>query len=77
MDWCIRKKLDGVITDDPEKFLDFCNNFDEAAKPMTWPLAALLNLIKTNIFIWLFGIVFWRKHGFGLDQRYLVQDKRD
>ncbi|KAF2484021.1 PLC-like phosphodiesterase, partial [Neohortaea acidophila] len=29
MEWCIRRKLDGVITDDPRKFLDVCARFDE------------------------------------------------
>lgn len=76
MDWCIRRKLDGVITDDPEKFLKYCSTWDENAKPPAWPTAVLLNMIRVNIFAWIFGLIFWGKHGFGLDRQYL-QDKQE
>ncbi|KAK4501501.1 hypothetical protein PRZ48_007310 [Zasmidium cellare] len=37
MKWCIWHGLDGVLTDDPEKFLDVCKNFDFGAKEPWFP----------------------------------------
>ena len=75
MDWCIRRGLDGVITDDPQKFLDFCDKFDEDKK-VAWPLAVVINFLRINIFATIFGILFWWRHGFGLEQKYLVDRTR-
>ncbi|RMY70519.1 hypothetical protein D0863_05732 [Hortaea werneckii] len=40
MEWCIRRKLNGVMTDDPPKFLKVCERFDErepeGIMPLTW-----------------------------------------
>jgi glycerophosphoryl diester phosphodiesterase len=32
MEWCIRRKLDGVVTDDVGKFLEVCERFDESRR---------------------------------------------
>nr|OQO18025.1 hypothetical protein B0A51_14108 [Rachicladosporium sp. CCFEE 5018] len=40
MEWCIRRGLDGVITDDPKMFLEIEKSFDEQSKepfvPISW-----------------------------------------
>ena len=65
MDWCIRHGMDGVITDDPVKFLETCEHFQEHKKP-SWPLDLFMVLAQVNIFAFLFTLIFWTRHGFGL-----------
>ena len=72
MDWCIRKGFDGVITDDPKAFLDVCEDFQEDVKP-SWPPLLVLNFMRINFFVVIFGLLFWKRHGFGLDPKYLVK----
>lgn len=38
MEWCIRRGLDGVITDDPAKFVDVCDKYDETKRVPWVPL---------------------------------------
>jgi len=38
MQWCIRRKIDGVITDNPTKFLEVCEKFDESEPEAVFPL---------------------------------------
>lgn len=76
MDWCIRQNLDGVVTDDPKKYLEVCARFNEASTPPPWPRTVLVNFLRINIFTWIFGLLFWFKHGFGLDNIYLSEKKR-
>lgn len=71
MDWCIRRALDCVITDEPKKFLEACDNFKPDSQPSQLPWAVIFNFIRINIFAWLFGIMFWRKYGFSLEKKYL------
>lgn len=66
MDWCIRQELDGVITDDPPKFLDVCERFQEHEKP-AWPFKVIVGLMQINFFALIFTVIFWKRHGFGLD----------
>lgn len=60
MEWCIRRKLDGVITDDPAMFLDVCDKFDELSKEPTIPVGfrSLVEILRIYIMIqalfWLF-----------------------
>lgn len=70
MDWCIRKGIDGVITDDPEKFLTVCKNFREDVKP-SWPPTMVAFYLYVNVLAALFSFIFYHRHGFKeLDARY-------
>ncbi|KAK1819952.1 hypothetical protein LTR12_005674 [Friedmanniomyces endolithicus] len=53
MEWCIRRKLDGVITDDPEKFLRVCERYDERVRESLLPsdLRSFLYMHWTWVFI--------------------------
>lgn len=73
MYWCIRHGLDGVITDDPQMFLDVCRNYRVEHEP-PWATSRILSVIRINIFAFIFGLIFWLRHGFGLDGKYI--DKR-
>lgn len=76
MDWCIRRNLDGVITDEPEKFLQYRKHFDINAKPAQFDWQTIMNFVRINIFAYLFGLLFWKRHGFNLDKKFLAVDTR-
>ncbi|KAG8623599.1 hypothetical protein KVT40_008575 [Elsinoe batatas] len=61
MDWCIRKKLDGVITDDPEKFLQYCHDFDETRPEQSMPLKVILDSLRVWFFSLVFGALYIKK----------------
>ena len=72
MDWCIRKGLDGVITDDPEKFLNVCDNFKEDVVP-PWPSKVLAFYVWVNFIATVFSLIFFKRHGFReMNARYKV-----
>lgn len=58
MEWCIRRKLDGVITDDPSLFLKVCDQHDAASKEPLVPVgfAAIVEILRTYIII---TFLFW------------------
>lgn len=63
MRWCIRKRIDGVLTDDPKQFREVCEAWDEESDKgdrftwRQWVAFALLNLVS-----FLVGIVLrWKK----------------
>lgn len=68
MDWCIRRGLDGVVTDDIPKFLETCKGFDVQRKPR-WTLKMVLGFLYFNFWIYLFGTVFLRRYGTSLERR--------
>lgn len=68
MKWCVQKELDGVITDDPKKFNEVCNNWDDSepeAKPswVQWVYTFWLLFVVS-----FFGLMFRRKFPEGVDQ---------
>lgn len=65
MDWCIRQGVDGVITDDPAKFIAFRDKWD-AKKELKWSVGVLMGYVKMNLFMVVFAWLFWLRHGFGL-----------
>jgi phosphatidylglycerol phospholipase C len=58
MKWSIRKEVDGVITDDPKKYLEVCRTYQEEAvhfSILTWiPIIAMNVMSRLFIFV-----LFW------------------
>lgn len=54
MEWCIRRNLDGVLTDDPKLFLEVCDRYDDTEPEHRMPLRDVLNAIR----MWIMAIVF-------------------
>ncbi|CAK4034183.1 related to glycerophosphoryl diester phosphodiesterase family [Lecanosticta acicola] len=60
MEWCIRRRVDGVITDDPSLFNSVCQRYDELAKEPLIPVGfrTILDVLRIYIlvmaFFWLF-----------------------
>lgn len=66
MRWSIKRNLDGVISDDPKKFLAICNNWQVEKNQPTWAIRQLLNLLRFNFLALIFSIMFRVKFGSGL-----------
>lgn len=62
--WSIRKQLDGVITNDPKKYLEVCDNYDESAPAPTLSVKSVVAVIWINSIAFLFGMLFSYRHGF-------------
>ena len=63
MEWCIRRKLDGVITDDPALFLRVCEEFDESKKELWMPLRlrGYVDVARIYLMVVLLGWWFLRR----------------
>jgi phosphatidylglycerol phospholipase C len=64
MRWSICKRVDGIITDDPKKYLEVCQNYD--GEPIQVPLKQWANIICMNLLAIIFGLLFRYRHGFGV-----------
>jgi len=54
MKWSIRKQVDGVITDDPKKYLEVCKNYRDEKVRMKWGQLGLLIIFHTlAVPVWL------------------------
>ncbi|EON64021.1 hypothetical protein W97_03251 [Coniosporium apollinis CBS 100218] len=72
MRWCIEKKLDGVITDDPKLFLDVCKDHSEFARPESFGLGIWLDVLRINFFAMVYGLLFmWKYRDFRVEGRYI------
>ncbi|KAJ4404653.1 hypothetical protein N0V91_005803 [Didymella pomorum] len=68
MRWDIQQGLDGVITDDPELFLEVRRGWHEGTKHglRTWDW---LDIMRVNFFALIYSVLFQLFLGFGLDKR--------
>lgn len=68
MRWSISKGLDGVITDDPTKFLEVCGDGERGRREIHIAGAQWLSIIWINFMVLVFGAIFYWKHG-GVDKK--------
>lgn len=71
MDWCIRREVDGIVTDNIPKFLEMCQTFEEERR-YRWPVKLLLGFIYFNFWVYLFSLLFRRRYGTCIDRRIKV-----
>jgi len=65
MKWSIRKQVDGVITDDPKKYLDICKGYDGKSVSIPfrlWPPVIMINVLAT-----VFGFMMRYRYGFRIN----------
>jgi len=65
MKWSIGKEVDGVITDDPKKYLEVCKNY--GGEKVRLPLRKWGSVIWINIIAALFSLLFRSKYGFKIN----------
>ena len=74
MEWCIRRQLDGVITDDPEKLLRVCAEFDEYEKVPRLEISWKGYADVVRIWIWVsVAAVIFRRWLLPVASRSLIQ----
>lgn len=61
----IRKKVDGVITDDPKKFLEVCKNYD--GDRVRLPLKSIASVIWITMFAAVFSLLFRFRYRYGFE----------
>ncbi|KAI9883531.1 MAG: hypothetical protein M1823_004695 [Watsoniomyces obsoletus] len=80
MRWSIRNQIDGVITDDPKKFLEVCKHYDgtEEVPKLSWRTYA--TLLWIHLLCAFFSVLFRWKHGSKVDPRWFrrsIQNGRE
>lgn len=63
MRWDIRQGIDGVITDDPKKFIEVRRNWHEGSRD-GFGLIMWLDVLRVNFFALIFGFLFQLRFGF-------------
>lgn len=76
MEWCIRRQLDGVITDDPAKFLRVCEEFEDDKKAgwMELHLKGYIDCLRVYIWVTVMAFLF-RKMFRPVASRSLIEQR--
>ncbi|KAF2669884.1 PLC-like phosphodiesterase [Microthyrium microscopicum] len=70
MEWCIKKQLDGVITDDPRLFLEVCKNWSPSSPKPSFSFKEWYSIMKFQVLTTVYGIYFRWKFGYGVERKY-------
>ncbi len=63
MKWSISRGADGVITDDPKRFLEVCDAWEHGDRQIRIGWRLWLEIVWFNIMVLLFGGILWWKYG--------------
>lgn len=58
MEWCIRRGLDGVVTDDPKRFLEVCKGYDAESREEGLGWRVWLDVIRLWLLAAIFGVLY-------------------
>ena len=75
MDWCIRRELDGILTDNVPQALEMCETYKEKRR-YRWSAKMVFGFTVLNFWIYLFGVVFRQRYGTCID-RPVERKKKD
>lgn len=81
MRWCIRKELDGIITDDPKKCLEVCKDYEELPVEKDvklkekFAMQDWLQILKIQVLVSMFIVLFRYRHGGRIDSKYINRKK--
>ena len=67
MRWTIRQGLDGVCTDNPKRFLEVCEDWEQGHQTIKISRKEWFSTAWIQLMICLFGAIFWWKYG-GMDR---------
>ncbi|KAM0796516.1 PLC-like phosphodiesterase [Usnea florida] len=62
MRWCINKQVDGVLTDDPERFLEVCDEWEHGKREVNISWREWMMIAWINLMVLIFGTIFWWKY---------------
>jgi glycerophosphoryl diester phosphodiesterase len=77
MRWCIRKELDGVITDDPKKFLEVCKDYEEVPPEKDvkskekYKAGDWMHILRIQVLVAVFVVLFRFKYGWTVEKKYI------
>ena len=63
MKWSISREADGVITDDPKRFLEVCDEWENGNRAIRIGWRLWLEIAWVNLMVLVFGSIFWWKYG--------------
>ncbi len=76
MKWSIKKEVDGVITDDPKKFLEVCRDYDDNAPIHRLTLKEYPSIFWINLLVIVFSLLFRFRYGFTVDLMKLRKERQ-
>lgn len=62
MRWGISKGLDGIITDDPKRFLEICDEWEQGKRAINISWKQWMMIAWINLMVVIFGAIFWWKY---------------
>ena len=78
MKWCIRKGLDGVVTDEVELYLNVAERFDEANEKEPWlPVSLKIVWAAMKAYVWVRILLIFYSRKMGLQEVYGGVKKQD
>lgn len=78
MKWCIRRGLDGVVTDEVELYLDVAERFDEDKEKEPWfPVSMKLVWTAMKAYVWVRVLLVFYSRKMGLHEVYGGIEKGD
>ena len=63
MRWSIKKQADGVITDDPKRFLEVCDDWEHGKRKIHFTRKQWAEIMWFNFMIICFQCIYWWKFG--------------
>ncbi|KAL8864578.1 MAG: hypothetical protein Q9198_009775 [Flavoplaca austrocitrina] len=78
MRWSIKQGVDGVITDDPKRFLEVCDEWEHGKRDIHFTRKQWGQIIWFNLMIFIFRCIFWWRFGTlpgGTPRRFPVKVK--
>lgn len=70
MRWSIKHELDGVITDDTEKFLAVCDDWKHGKRTINLGWLQFLSIVWLHISVMMFGMILRKKYPFRQHTQY-------
>ena len=64
MRWSIKHQLDGVITDDPQRFQEVCDEWEQGKRTITLDRRQLLLILWLHLMVMIFSVLFRWKYPF-------------
>ena len=74
MKWSIKKEVDGVITDDPKKYLEVCDSYDGG--DIRFPWRTWVGILWINALAMVFGWLFRWRYGWGVTGKGVKERQR-
>ncbi|KZF23564.1 PLC-like phosphodiesterase [Xylona heveae TC161] len=79
MKWCIKNELDGVLTDDIDKYMEVRKRFSSGTEESKgFSILALLNILRVNFLAYLLSFIFQWRFGLldGIDRKDQTIDQK-